>query len=287
MNIYKVSQKQAFYKKQVKNHQIIKLRYNIYRYLIKKEKIMEDILYEFKDEKNLILTLPSKNKGKFRWKNRRNQTEYGEGFATATIPFCENSYLEWQIGYDMVIDDEKKTTIAEHLKFTGANGKRKNPYELSEILFLLIHNGVIMKDEVQSLIHRISDSEYSFEDNFKISTTNPVSFSINEYEFSRIDIALPTFLFSYGENLPSIEISIQKQQYATGVQPMLYITLPIMVFSNRDEIINHTSKDIVNGCKWKINTSNKNIIADLFFLFGLCSSKHKYDVLEILSLLVQ
>lgn len=243
---------------------------------------MEDIRYVI-GQSSIELYLPTKNKGKFRWKNRSDNSQFGAVFATATIPFANSSYIEWQIGYDAEINHEKKTTILNKLEFVGANGKRKNPYELSEILFLMLKNSLVSKEEIRELYDDIYLRDFSFEDQYKIETNDRQTVNISDFTFHRQDIILPTFSDYSHEKSLSIEISIQKQQYASGIQPMVYFAIPIQCFENYENMIGKTSGSI-REAKLVLNNENKEIIIKMFKYFGLCSARHKHDILSILNL---
>lgn len=241
---------------------------------------MEDIRHTLKTNE-IELRLPTKNKGKFRWKNRADNSKYGEGFATTTTPFTEESYIEWQIGYDAEVNHPKKTTILTNIEFIGANGKRKNPYELSEILYLMKKSGLINKDLIQKLHKEIEIRDFSFDEQYQIETSEKESVNIADFKFHRQDIILPTFSDYKEDRGLSIEISIQKQQYASGVQPMVYFVIPISCFDNYKDMIGKTSKE-VDEAIWTVKEENKDVIIKMFKYFGICSWKHKHDVLSIL-----
>lgn len=245
---------------------------------------MEDIRHVVK-QGSLELYLPTKNKGKFRWKTREDNSQFGSVFATATIPFSDQAYIEWQIGYDSEVNHARKTTILNDLEFVGANGKLKNPYELSEILYLMKENGLITKEEVKKLYEDIETRDFSFDEQYKIQTNEKETVQIADFKFHQQDIVLPTFSDYDEDKGLSIEISIQKQQYASGVQPMVYFTIPIQCFDNYNEMIGRTSRQ-VNEAKLVINEYNKKFILNMFRYFGICSSRHKYDVLSILELFI-
>lgn len=243
---------------------------------------MEDIRHVSK-EKSIELFLPTKNKGKFRWKTRNDNSQFGSVFATATIPFSEDAYIEWQIGYDSEVNHAKKTTILDMFEFVGANGKLKNPYELSEILFLMKKSNLITKEELNTLLIDIEKREFSFDEQYSIQTNQKETINISDFRFHQQDIILPTFSDYKTDKGLSIEISIQKQQYASGVQPMVYFCIPIQCFENYKLMIGKTSKE-VDEAKLVFDNSNKEFVFSLFKYFGICSSRHKHDVLSILSL---
>ncbi len=72
------------------------------------------------ENKRLVLKFSNKNKGKFRFKQKRN-SKWSDSFATKENKFNKNVYLEWQIGYDTVISDiDKKSTILNNKSFEFA-----------------------------------------------------------------------------------------------------------------------------------------------------------------------
>lgn len=243
---------------------------------------MEDIRHEVKQD-SIELYLPAKNKGKFRWKTREDNSKYGSGFATATIPYSEKSYLEWQIGYDSEVNHKTKTTILDNLIFRGANGKSKNPYELSEILFLLKKQNLLSQHDIKSLYEEIRLREFSFDDSYKIQTKDRETVKISDFNFHQNDIVLPNFSSYKTDKGLSIEIAIKQQQYATGVQPMVYFAIPIQCFDNYQDMLGKTSSEVTNA-KLILDNNNKEIILDMFKFFGMCSANHKHDVLSILNL---
>ena len=60
------------------------------------------------ENNQLIIEIPNKNKGKFRFKERNNQKLFGDSFPTRNKSFNKNVYLEWQIGYDVYTGDLRK-----------------------------------------------------------------------------------------------------------------------------------------------------------------------------------
>jgi len=79
-------------------------------------------------ENNILLTIPATNAGKFRFEKRKSKLDFGETFSTRECLFDEQTYLEWQIGYDVPIkdvEDGKKETKLTSKHFVGSNGKEK------------------------------------------------------------------------------------------------------------------------------------------------------------------
>lgn len=248
---------------------------------------MAQKLYEIRDNE-LYVFIPIKNAGKFRWKNRKTSDDYGEGFSTNEIPYTDKSYVEWQIGYDVEISktEDKPTSLTE-LMFIGANKKQKHPYELSEILFGMLEVGIVKRSEITQIIDDITNSKMSLQEEYSIKTEKIGETIIDGIKFDQQRISLPTFVYKGVEGGPVIEVSIQKQQYATGVQPMLYMSIPILCLKDGKKYIGKTAKDFINNPYgiFVLNKENKKYILNTFRLFGICSQKHKHDVNEILKLI--
>lgn len=60
------------------------------------------------DKENILIIIRAVNSGKFRFKKRKNNLDFGETFSTRRVSFDEETYLEWQIGYDVLKNDIKK-----------------------------------------------------------------------------------------------------------------------------------------------------------------------------------
>lgn len=235
---------------------------------------------------SIELTFSAANDGKFRFKTRENDTSFGKTFATRQNKFNEKVYLEWQIGYDALVDDVKsgkKQTKLTQTTFIGSNGKEKYPYELSEILFESIKCGLFSVADLDKLNTEILSYNKFFDDKEIILETYS-SVLINGLPFKETAIKLPTLFMPQNSDGTQIEISIQKQQYATGVQPMIYFCIPFKSFANWKEL---DGKKSVKGNKLKyvIKKENAEVILNMFKVFGMASSRHKFDVQEILKTL--
>jgi len=62
---------------------------------------------------------------------------------------------------------------------------------------------------------------------------------------------------------------------------MVYFVIPISCFDNYKDMIGKTSKE-VDEAIWTVKEENKDVIIKMFKYFGICSWKHKHDVLSIL-----
>lgn len=246
-----------------------------------------NVEYIVKD-KNILLVIPATNAGKFRFKKRKNRLDFGETFSTRECCFDDGTYLEWQIGYDIPVkdvEDGKGETKLNKKHFIGSNGKEKYPYELSEIFFKAMELELITKKEVEDLLNEIRKYK-SFIDEKAITVEHHSRLTINGINFEETSIKLPTLFMIETLDETQIEVSIQKQQYASGVQPMVYFCVPLKAFKNSSEF---HGKSSVSGDKlvYVINKSNVFNIVCMMKVFGMASKRHNYDVLQILKVLLE
>mgnify|MGYP003332255832 CR=1 FL=1 len=111
-------------------------------------------------EMELHIAIPlTQTSGKTRIKQRSFTYEYGLPFAPRTNKIMQNCYIEWQIGYDVVIDDEKKMalTTKKDINFIGANGKHKTIYELSEYIYYFYQWGVLTKQDLLNVTQYLNN----------------------------------------------------------------------------------------------------------------------------------
>lgn len=246
---------------------------------------MPEMEYIVKTDKVEVL-LPITSQGKFRCKIREEPQEFGTGFAPKTTNIPSNAYVEWQIGYDTIIGkDEKGTRLnTDDCIFVGANEKRKHPYELSEIVYYMCKNGIIAKAELDAVYDRISNIKDFLQDKYPIKSHKEDPVKINNISFLSSSTKLPTFITTVGGSQLAIEIMIQKQQYATGTQAMLYLVVPVIAFDNSCDIINHTSAETEKGIL-SFGASSKELVFALLICFGMCSASHNHDIKEIIKVI--
>ena len=239
-------------------------------------------------EKNVLLIIPATNDGKFRFKKRKNRLDFGEIFSTRECPFDEQTYLEWQIGYDVPIkdvEDGKKETKLTSKHFVGSNGKTKYPYELSEIFYEAMELELITKKEVENLLNEIRGYK-SFIDEKAITVEQHSQITINGINFEETSIKLPTLFMIETLDETQIEVSIQKQQYASGVQPMVYFCIPFKAFKNSSDL---QGKSSVSGDELVYVISKTNVLnlVCMMKVFGMASKRHNHDIVEILKILLE
>lgn len=246
---------------------------------------MPEVEYVVKDDR-VEVSLPITSQGKFRCKTRTELQEFGIGFAPKTTNIPSNAYVEWQIGYDTIIGkDEKDTKLnTDDCVFVGANGKNKHPYELSEIVYYMCQKGIITEEELDSVYNCISDIDVFLQEKYPIKSHKEDPVQINDVSFLSSSTKLPTFITTVDGSQLAIEIMIQKQQYATGTQAMLYLVVPVIAFDNSRDIINHTSAETEKGIL-SFDASSKELVFSLLICFGMCSRSHNHDIKEILQVI--
>lgn len=239
-------------------------------------------------EKNIWLIIPAANSGKFRFKKRKSRLDFGETFSTRECLFDEQAYLEWQIGYDVPVkdvEDEGKGTKLNKKSFIGSNGKIKYPYELSEIFWAAIELGLISKKEVECLLDEIR--KYTqFIDEKVISVEHHSKLSINGVNFEETSIKLPTLFMVETLDETQIEVSIQKQQYASGIQPMVYFCIPLKSFTNSSDLLGKSSV-LGDKLKYVISQNNVQNLLNLMKVFGMASKRHNHDIIQIIQTLLE
>lgn len=236
--------------------------------------------------KEIFISISASNEGRFRFKTRNDNFQFGKNFAARSKPFNNEVYLEWQIGYDVAVremEKGKKMTKLTNMTFVGRNEKIKHPYELSELIYEAIKIGLIGVKSLKELARKLERYKEYLSDK-EIDVQHRGDFSLNDLVFRETSIRLPTFFLTNTIDGTQIEVSIQKQQYAAGVQPMLYFCIPLKSFSNGKDFEGRNSqKD--DKLIYIINKDNAEILLSMFNVFGMASPAHNYDVREIIKIL--
>lgn len=242
--------------------------------------------YNVKSDK-IQLIFPAKNAGRFRFKTREQSKGYGDSFSTRTLNFNDDVYLEWQIGYDVrasEIEAGKKETKLDNESFVGSNGKKKYPYELSELVYESVSSNLKSIEDLKGLLREIHNYEELITSRaIKVEEVEEVK--LNSLSFKESIIKLPTFFMLDTEDDTQIEVSIEKQQYAAGVQPMIYFIIPFTSFVNHGKFKSRSSQK-GETLIYELKNSNIGVLFDLFRVFGMASEAHKKDVEEIIETLI-
>lgn len=248
---------------------------------------MQDAKFE-KNGNEISFVLPlTQPTGKVRIKERNSFYEYGNPVAVRKTPLSLKNYVEWQIGYDLLFNDENliKTTL-KNKNFTNYKGENKLPYELSEIIYYSYENKYIDLNDIKNIYDRINATDKTLDvlDSMQITRTNPIEVKIEDVDFYQMKVSYPLIVHKFGKYDIYAEIMNREKQRAVGVQPMLYVCLPItsLIFSEQPigRILN--SKECG---KWIIGQEEARLSLELFRIFGMLTEKHKFDVCQILKVL--
>ena len=244
--------------------------------------------YKINEEGNIEVVIEANNVGKFRFKKRQNRFSFGEIFSTRNEPFNEQAYLEWQISYDVPARDVEAGNIKVKLNeqsFIASNGKNKYPAELSELFYTVFEQNFIPEEEVKKLLEEIR-AYREFIDEKVISVKEEKSeITLNNVNFEETSINLPTLFMVETLDGTQMEVSIKQQQYASGVQPMVYFCIPLTTFENSSEFLSRSS---TRGDKliYVISKSNSQNLVNLVRIFGMASKRHNQDIIEIIKIIL-
>ena len=231
-----------------------------------------------KENKKIVVAIPlTRGTDKTRIKRRSCFNEYGIPVATRTENFSQLCYVEWQIGYDVVINDEDKLklTTIKNLPFIGANGKDKTLYELSEYVYYFYEWNVIPEKrllEIKSFLQNLSENDFiDNPNNFAIERSHPVDKQVLGINFYYTQVKYPMLVHKFGNYEVLTEIKIAEKQYAVGVQPMLYFCFPITELKASTPLIGRIA-ETRETADFEINSGNIDIFLDMLKIFGILNN---------------
>ena len=251
-------------------------------------------IQEIKNQEIKVAIPLTKGTDKTRIKKRSILNEYGIPVSTKSEPFSQKCYVEWQIGYDVVTSDSEKLekTTLQDLRFTGANGKEKSLYELSEYIKYFYDWNIVTKQElidIKTYLQNMSDDD--FLDNsighpeLSIKRTNFVQKQINGFNFMWTLVEYPLLVYKFGNFEIVTEIIIKEKQYAIGTQPMLYLCFPITELENSENLLGRTAKT-KEFANFVINRENIFVFVEMLKLFGTLSINHNKDAISIIDVIL-
>lgn len=240
---------------------------------------------EHKIKVPILLTAVS---GKIRIKNRSIANEYGTPVAVRRDGFALSNYVEWQIGYDVVKKETEKLTESSlpETEFTGANGKNKALYELSEYIWYFYKWNVVSSEELEGVINYLnsiqSNGLINNNSGLQIDRSHPIAKNINGFDFEYTQVKYPLLIYKFNGYEIITEIKITEKQYAVGTQPMLYLCFPITELKAEANLIGRIAeaKEIAY---FEITESNIKVFLEMLKMFGILSKNHKYDILQIIN----
>ncbi|TLD83640.1 R.Pab1 family restriction endonuclease [Helicobacter trogontum] len=224
----------------------------------------------------------SKATGKIRIKERFAFSDYGTPVAPTKTIITHKHYIEWQIGYDRVVNKD------ENYHFIGANSKRKQIYELSEFLEFGLKNNFITSKDLKKLKQEIQNNKDFIEDREKIMRSNFTKETINNLNFFKSNVSYPLLVHQFSSKDLLCEIIIREKQRAVGVMPMLYFCVSLSSLKDADNqsFVGRQIQSKENGYL-EINQQNIGVFLRMFEIFGMLSKVHQYDCMQILNYLIK
>jgi hypothetical protein len=131
---------------------------------------------------------------------------------------------------------------------------------------------------------KIKNIAVFLDDEYEVRNIADGVISINNLELAQSHILLPTFQLVDDDMI--VEVQIKQQQYASGVQPMVYVCIPVERFLNGKSLVGKASS-ISDEWILELSSDSSGFIKKLLFIFGMCSKRHQRDIVEILGLLVE
>lgn len=242
------------------------------------------------DERGLSVRIPlTQTSGKVRVKARSFFGEYGMSFAARQNKLGLTNYVEWQISYDFKPGKGQGIlTSLDKWTFCNYAGERKYAYELSEILYRSFKAGLVTEEDVQKLygqVKSISAKQTIGEmDDMQINRTHPNEVVVNGLDFYKMVVKYPLLVRKFGEYDIYTEVMMREKQKGVGVQPMLYVCLPITSLRFKKNAIGRIL-DAKETADWVIGREEAALSLELFRIFGMLTPNHRHDILAILEML--
>ena len=243
-------------------------------------------MFELNEKKKEILVkIPlTTTSGKIRIKERNLLNEYGIPVATRQTMFSQKHYVEWQIGYDVVVEKNNETvTTLFHKTFVGANGKNKALYELSEYIYYFHSWNVITKNELLNIKKFVENTDDNLlidvNNNFNILRSNFKETKLFGIDFLQAEIKYPLLVHKIKNYDIITEIVIKEKQRAIGVMPMLYLCFPITEL--KSNLLGRVA-ETKETADFAISKNNINVFTEMLKIFGVLSKAHKHDMIGII-----
>jgi hypothetical protein len=242
-----------------------------------------------KEKQILVYISLTTTSGKIRVKERNMLNEYGIPVATKQTKFSQKHYIEWQIGYDVVVGESKETTLLNK-NFVGANGKNKALYELSEYLYYFYKWNIIKKEKLQKIKDFIEKADDNLlidvNNNYNILRSNFKETLLFDIEFLQAEIKYPLLVHKFKNYDIVTEIVIKEKQRAIGIMPMLYLCFPITELKSDISLLGRTA-ETKETADFVLDENNIDVLLEMVKIFGVLSKAHKHDILEIIKVIVE
>lgn len=177
------------------------------------------------------------------------------------------------------------------INFIGANGKTKVMYELSEYIYYFYKWNIITRQSLIDIIDYLNNTSQSnlieCNQELAITRTHPVHKSICDIQFEASQVSYPLLIHKFQNYEIIAEIIIKEKQRAVGTQPMLYFCFPIteLQSTNGEYFVGRIAEKKEEGI-FIINQDNIKVFMQMIKIFGILSTNHKTDVINIIKAIV-
>ena len=234
----------------------------------------------------IILPLTT-HSSKIRVKRRKDIFYQGIPLATRQEKITNDCYFEWQISYDLKETNpnfdkfheltlNKIKIVDENKNLTG-----RFIYELSDLLVEILRKGFIDLKYLRKLLKEVQAEKKFIEDELEVYRTHPKEYKFGGYTFWKSTIGHPLLIYEIQDLILKIEIIIKEKQKAIGIQPMLYLCIPIKLVEEYSEIENKSAES-KQKATYLITKNNFQMVIKTIKIFSILSRKHQRDIMNIL-----
>lgn len=208
--------------------------------------------------------------------------------ATRKTSLDSDCYLEWQNSYDLKKDN---SNFEKHYASVKNKGEIKNEkgeptdryiYELSDYLIEIIKQKFIKLDHIKKLLKEIKEEKEFLTDELEIYRSHPKKYQFKQWTFLKCTITYPLLIYEISNLLIKVEIVVKEKQKAVGIQPMLYLCIPLKLMVEFPQLEGQTVNSKQKS-SYLVDKNNFHFIIETIRIFALLSKKHHQDVVNILT----
>jgi R.Pab1 restriction endonuclease len=154
-------------------------------------------------------------------------------------------------------------------------------YDLSDYLVEIIKQKFISLTDIEKLLKEIKTPTKFLTDDLEIYRTHPKEYKFNKFTFLKSTISYPLLIYEISGLLIKIEIIVKEKQKAIGIQPMLFLCIPMKLMEDFKELENEVVK-AKQKTNYLVDKNNFQFIIETIKIFAILSEKHHQDIVNIL-----
>ncbi|CAJ0749082.1 13657_t:CDS:2 [Entrophospora sp. SA101] len=147
-------------------------------------------------------------------------------------------------------------------------------YELSDLLVEILRKGFVNLNYLRKLLQEVQDEKKFIEDELEVYRTHPKEYKFNGYTFWKSTIGHPLLIYEVSGLILKIEIIIKEKQKAIGIQPMLYLCIPIKLVEEYPEIENQLA-ETKQTATYLITKNNFQFVIETIKIFSILEKAPK------------